>query len=64
MDRAMRHVQLTADIPLGQIAVQELEHPELLLRQLLIAGSDGADLRWPVHLACSPVYLNRCGQLI
>ena len=45
----MRHVQLTADIPLGQIAVQELEHPELLLRQLLIAGPDGADLRWPAE---------------
>ena len=49
MDRVVRHVQLTADIPLGQIAVQKLEHPELPLRQFLICGSGAADLRWPVE---------------
>ena len=38
-----------ADIPLGQIAVQKLEHPEFPLRQLLIRGSGLADLRWPVE---------------
>ena len=54
MDRAVRHIQLTADIPLGQIAVQKLEHPELPLRQLLICGSDGADLRWPVQSGQPP----------
>ena len=49
MDRAVGHVQLMADIPLGQIAVQKLEHPELPLRQLLIRGPVAADLQWPVE---------------
>ena len=54
MDRAVGHIQLTADIPLGQIAVQQLEHPELPLRQLLISGLDAADLRWPVESSQPP----------
>jgi hypothetical protein len=49
MDRIVGHIQLAADIPLGQIAVQQPEHPEFPLRQLLISGSDAADLRWPVE---------------
>ena len=49
MDRAVRHVQFTTDIPLRQIAAQELEHPELPLCQLGIFGQDAADLRWPLE---------------
>ena len=49
MDRAVGHVQLTADIPLGQLALQKLEHPELPLRQLLIRGPVAADLQWPAE---------------
>ena len=36
--RVVGHVQLTADVPLGQIAVQQSEHPQFPLRQLLIPG--------------------------
>ena len=50
----MRHEQLTADIPLGQIAAQKLEHSDLSLRQLLICGLGAADLRWPVQGSQSP----------
>ena len=48
MDRVVRHIQLTTDIPLRQIAAQELEHPELPRCQLAIFRWDAADLRWPL----------------
>ncbi len=49
MDRGIRHVQFTTDIPLRQIAAQELEHPEFPRRQFAILGLGAADLRWPLE---------------
>ena len=49
MDRVVRHIQFTPDIPLRQIAAQELEHPELPRRQLAILGLDAADHAWPLE---------------